>query len=74
LIQAELDQVHQDQGLADVNASHELADMAAHQGSPEAAATSLDSAAHYADAAAGEAAATDHSHDAVTPADDAGSG
>lgn len=72
LVQAEQDLSHQQQGLADAQAAHELVDMAAQQGTVEAAATTLDSAATYAGAAATQTAAADHSHDAVTPADDAG--
>jgi hypothetical protein len=72
LVQAEQDLSHQQQGLADSQAAHELVDMAAHQGSAEAAATSLDSAAGFAEASTSQTAAADHSHDADTPADDAG--
>jgi hypothetical protein len=74
LVQAEQDLSHQQQGLADSQAAHELVDMAANQGTAEAAATTLDSAAGFAEASATQTAATDHSHDAVTAADDAGVG
>lgn len=74
LVQAEQDVSHQQQSLADATAAHELAGMAVHQGTAEAAATTLDSAANYAEASATQTAAADHTHDAVTPADDAGTG
>lgn len=74
LVQAEQDVSHQQQGLSDATAAHDLAEMATHQGTAEAAATSLDSAANYAEASATQTAAADHTHDAVTPADDAGTG
>lgn len=70
LIVAEQDLAHHQQAVADTDAANELAGFAANQGSPDAAATSLDSAASYSDAAADELAQTSCPEDGSAAAED----